>query len=140
MSRPTQSARVVPYYYCTILDEPGAALEVLEILQDGGIRQVATGVIPVGPNTTEMAIFAENEDAFVKMADAAGLRLFGPHQAILVQGEDALGALVSVHRTLAEAGVNIYSSTAVTCGAGHFGSLIYVKGTDIGSARRALGI
>lgn len=136
----TPTARVVPYHYCTINDEPGAALEVLEMLTDAGINQSAIAFIPVGPNMTELAIFPDDTDALLRLAAAAGLTLFGPHQAILIEGDDALGALVDFHRRLANQGVNIYASTAVTCGHGHFGMLIYVKNEDIGRARSALGI
>ena len=127
-------------YYTTILDQPGAALQVLQLLQDTGINQLAMFVIPVGPNVTELAIFPEDAARFVKVAQDAQLPLFGPHQAILIQGPDAIGALVDAHVRLGDAGVNIYSSTAVTGGHGHFGMLIHVKSEDIARAREALGV
>ena len=68
----TPTARVVPYHYCTINDEPGAALEVLEMLTDAGINQSAIAFIPVGPNMTELAIFPDDTDALLRLAAAAG--------------------------------------------------------------------
>jgi hypothetical protein len=54
-------------------------------------------------------------------AAAAGLSLEGPHRALLVQGDDELGAFASVHERLFKAGIDIYASSGVIDGRGSFG-------------------
>jgi hypothetical protein len=56
----------------------------------------------------------------------------------LIQGDDHLGALAEIHRRLLDARVNIYASTGVTDGDGHYGYVIYVKEEDHQAAARAL--
>jgi predicted amino acid-binding ACT domain protein len=56
-----------------------------------------------------------------------------------VQGDDHLGTLAEIHQVLLGAGVNIYASSGVTDGRGHFGYVIYFKEEDHHMAAKALG-
>ena len=71
-------------------------------------------------------------------AKKAGMALDGPHRAILVQGDDELGVLASVHERIYRANVNVYASTAVTDGYGKYGHIIYVRPEDYERAAKAL--
>jgi hypothetical protein len=51
-----------------------------------------------------------------------------------------MGALAKVHAKLAEAGVNVYASTAVTDGYGHYGYVIYVRPEEYERAAKALEV
>ena len=64
----------------------------------------------------------------------------GPHPAILVQGDDKIGALTKVHEDLYQANVNVYAATGVTSGVGGFGYIVYVGPEQQKSAAAALGI
>ena len=64
----------------------------------------------------------------------------GPYAALLVQGEDALGALAALHAKLYEAKVSVYASSGVTDGRGGYGYVIYVRGQDYDAALKALGV
>ena len=70
----------------------------------------------------------------------ARLELDGPHPALLLQGDDELGALVDAHEKLYRASVNVYASTGVSDGAGKYGYVIYVREEDCERATKALGI
>jgi hypothetical protein len=68
------------------------------------------------------------------------MKLEGPHQAFLVQGDDKLGALTGIHEVLYRADVNVYASSGVTDGKGTFGYLIYVRPDSYARAAEALGV
>ena len=53
-------------------------------------------------------------------AKQAGLVMDGPHPALLVRGDDELGALAEVHMKLYTAKVNVYASSGVADGRGEF--------------------
>jgi hypothetical protein len=88
----------------------------------------------------QFALFPEHPSALVAEARSAGIELDGPHHALLVQGDDELGALANVHERLFSAGVDIYASAGVTDGRGSFGYVVYVREDQIERAVAALGM
>lgn len=130
----------VQYYYVTVPDLPGEAYKLLNMLADRGINQLAFSAVPVGPNSTQLAIFPEEPLTFIHEAEAAGMITEGPHHAFLVRGDDELGALARLHRQLYEAGINIYATSGVTDGRGSYGYLIYVKADDYEKAAETLAV
>jgi hypothetical protein len=58
----------------------------------------------------------------------------------LVQGDDQLGALAEVHFRLYANNVNIYASSGVADGKGHYGYIIYVRPDDYEKAVAALNV
>jgi hypothetical protein len=76
----------------------------------------------------------------MSVAERLGLVMFGPHEAFLIHGDDRLGALAELHQKLFDANVNLYSSSGVSDGAGHYGYILYVRGQDYDAAARALGV
>jgi hypothetical protein len=96
--------------------------------------------LPVGPTRTQLTLFPEESARLVEAARRAGLTLDGPQPALLVQGDDELGALARVHRDLAQAGVNVYASTGVADGRGAFGYILYVRPDEYERAAQVLGL
>jgi len=119
--------RRVDYFYATVRDEPGAAHRILSQLSGLGTNLLAFSAVPVGPTRAQLAIFPEDDDKLCAAARSAGLALDGPHPALLVQGDDELGALASVHERLVAAGVDVYASSGVANGRGAFGYVVYVR-------------
>ena len=132
--------RRVEYFYCTVKDEPGAAFVLLKALEDLGINLMAFTAIPVGPEATQLTIFPEDSTELIDEANKAGLEIQGPHRAFLVQGDDELGALASVHSRLYDASINVYASTGVSDGEGSYGYIIYVRPEMYEKAAMALKI
>ncbi|MBY0373096.1 MAG: hypothetical protein K2Q23_03830 [Bryobacteraceae bacterium] len=132
--------RRVEYFYAMVKDEPGEAYRVLNLLAAIGIGQVAFCAIPVGPLRTQLTIFPDDSAKLVQAAKQTGLGLDGPHPAILVQGDDELGALAGLHERLFKANVNVYAATGVSDGKGSYGYLIYVKDEDFERAAAALEV
>ena len=119
--------RRVEYFYANVKDEPGAAYRILSQLAGLGVNLLAFSAVPIGPTRAQLALFPEDPDRLIAAARRAGLALDGPHPALLVQGDDELGALASVHERLAAAGVDVYASSGVTDGKGTFGYVVYVR-------------
>jgi len=132
--------RRVQYYHVTVKDEPGAAYRILTGLAGAEVNLLAFHAYPAGQEHTQLMLFPEDPEKFVPVADQLGLVMFGPQEAFLVRGDDRLGALAELHQRLFDANINVYSSSGISDGAGHFGYLLYVRGQDYDSAARALGI
>lgn len=130
----------VQYYYTTVKDQPGEAYKLLNMLAGMGVNQLAFSAIPVGPNSTQLAIFPEDPAKLSSEANKSGMMLDGPHHALLIQGDDELGALADIHQKLYEADINVYASSGVTDGKGSYGYLIYVKEDDYEKAADTLGL
>ena len=88
----------------------------------------------------QFALFPEDASRLVAEAQSAQIPLEGPHHALLVQGDDELGAFASVHEQLFEAGVDIYASSGVTDARNAFGYVVYVREDQFERAVAALGL
>jgi len=132
--------RRAEYFHTTVVDQPGEAYKVLSALAGLGVNLLAFTAVPVGPDTTQLTLFPEDSSRLKSEAKKASMALDGPHRALLVQGDDELGALAAVHERVYKAGVNVYASSAVTDGYGKYGYLIYVRPEDYERAARALEV
>jgi predicted amino acid-binding ACT domain protein len=133
-------ARRVQYFYATTQDKPGQAFQVLSQLAESEVNLLAFSATPTGPNHTQLVLFPENTDGFRKATQRIGLDLSAPQHAFLVQGDDELGVLADIHRRLADASVNVYTSQGVADGRGGFGYLIYVRPEEYEAAARVLEV
>ena len=132
------SVRTVEYFYTRVESKPGQAYQLLAQLASEEINLLAFSAVPFGANHVELTMFPDQVDAFTKVAETFGWTLTGPQHACLIQGDDHLGALAETHKKLIDAGVQIYASTGVTDGHGHFGYVIYFKEGDHLAAANAL--
>lgn len=130
----------VSYFTTTVRDQPGEAYGTLQRLADLGINLVAFTATPVGPTSTQLTLFPEDAALLSDTARKAGMHLYGPQPALLVQGDDKLGALAEIHQSLFAAKVNVYASSGVTNGQGGFGYVVYVRPEQFEQACRALGV
>ena len=122
--------RRIDYFYTTIPDQPGEAYKLLSTMAERGINMLAFAAIPFGPNRTQLTLFPDDTLNFQSEAKLVQMDIDGPHPAFLVQGDDELGALASVHKRLTDAQINVYASTGVTDGKGDYGYVIYIKPED----------
>ena len=132
--------RKVCYFYTTVEDKPGEAFKLLSSLSEIGVNLLAFTAVPIGPRRTQISLFPEDDCQMKDEAQKAGIKLDGPHQALLVQGDDQLGALAEIHSKLYNADVNVYASNGVTDGRGSYGYLIYTRPQDHDRAIAALDI
>jgi hypothetical protein len=85
-----------------------------------------------------LTLFPDSSQLFLDLARSLGWDVTGPQHACLVQGDDHLGAIAEIQKKLSDAGVNIYASSGVIDGAGHYGYVIYFKEGDHEAAAKAL--
>lgn len=130
----------VEYFYCTVQDQPGESYKLLTLLSDIGVNLLAFTAVPSGVMNTQFTLFPEDSNKLIVEANKASLNIQGPVPAILVQGDDELGALTDIHKKLFDAGVNVAASTAVTDGKGGFGYVIYIRTDEYFSAVDALDL
>jgi hypothetical protein len=130
----------VHYYHTTVEDRPGAAYRILSALLAKRVNLLAFSAVPIGPDHTQLVLYPEDVDAFTDAAEDLGLTLGSTEQALLIQGDDHLGALADIHAVLYDAGINVYSSNGVTDGRGGYGYVLHVKQADFERAARALGV
>lgn len=134
------TVRPVEYFHATVRDQAGEAFRVLSSLADAGVNLLAFSATPVGATAAHMMLFPEDPQALVAYAGRSGMVLSGPERALMVQGDDELGALAEIHRQLADARVNVFASSAVTGGESRYGYVIYVRAEEFDAAARALGV
>lgn len=132
------SVRAVEYFYTRILNEPSQAYELLAQLASEDINVLAFSAVPFGPNHVELTIFPDDAGKFKALAARSRWAVTGPQHALLIQGDDHLGALADIQKKLQEANVRTYASTGVTDSHGHYGYVIYTKEGDHVRAEQAL--
>ncbi len=113
---------------------------MLSQLAGVGVNLLAFTAIPVGPMHMQLTIFPEDVPKMANESKMAGLVLDGPHPALLVQGDDRLGAIAEIHASLPRAEVDVYASSGVNDGRGGFGYVLYVKPDEYERAVAALGV
>jgi hypothetical protein len=132
--------RRIHYYSTTVRDAPGEGYRVLSSLAEQQVNLVAFTGVPIGSNLTQLTLFPDDESLFVSAAGKSGLKLEGPHFALLVQGDDQFGAIAEIHRRLSAAKVNVYASNGVADGVGGYGYVLHVRPEHFENAVQALGL
>lgn len=128
----------VNYFKTIVKDQPGEGYKILAQLENLGVNLLAFTAVPLGSVQAQLRLFPEDSAKLLNEAKRVGLQLDGPHPALLVSGDDKLGALARIHEKLYDANVNIFSSTGLTDGKGCFGYIIYVRPDDYERAVTAL--
>lgn len=134
----TTRVAVVEYGYVRLQGDPDDAYAWLHELAKADVDLHAFSAIPFGPDHVELTLFPSDTGVVRALARQRGATFLGPYRAVLVQGDDRLGALAVVHAHLRRAGVRVYASTGVTDGRGGFGYVVYVREADVDAARTAL--
>lgn len=132
--------RRVGYVNLTVRDQPGEAYRLLSGLASQGVGLLAFSAVPIGPTETQLRLFPDDLDDLIQAAGKIGLVLSKPVTALLIQGDDQMGAVAEIHGRLSEAGVNVYASNGVADGRGRYGYVIYLRPEELGAAENALGI
>jgi hypothetical protein len=130
--------RRADYFYVPVSGEAAAPSELLVALAGRGINLLAFASVPMGPHRTQLTIFPEDATRFATEAERADLAADGPHPALLVQGDDELGALARVNQALAAGGVPVYAATGIADGRGSFGYVVYLSPQDVDRAVKLL--
>jgi hypothetical protein len=130
----------VEYFTTTVKDKPGEAYRVLAVLEELGIHLLAINLVSTGPMATQVTMIPADPEKLRNAAKYAKLALVGPRKALMVQGDEVLGALVGIHSKLAAANVNVFASNGVTDGESHYCYILHVRPEEYERAAKALEI
>jgi hypothetical protein len=132
-------ARRVEYYYVTVPDTAGEGDRILSALRDGGVNLLAYLGFPLGGGQSQLDLVPEDPDALKEAAARAGITLSEAKQALLVQGDDRVGAVADATAKLAAANINVTAAAATGAGEGRYGMILWVAPADFEQAAGALG-
>jgi len=134
------TVRRIDYFYITVTESPGLGYEVLSGLAEQSVNLVAITAVPFGPARTQLTVFSDDTAKMQRAAQQANIPLDGPHPALVVQGDDEVGALAHIHEKLLDANVHVFASTGVADGRGGYGYIIYVRPEEYERAAQALDV
>jgi hypothetical protein len=130
--------RLVDYFYIQVPDRPGEGAKVLAKLKEAGVDLRLYMGFPEA-RRAQLDLVPVDAKAFKAVAKANGWKVKGPKKALLVQGEDRVGAAAEILRKLAGAKVNVTADAAISAG-DRYGMILWVKPKDVKKAARALGV
>jgi hypothetical protein len=133
------TVRRVEYAYAMIPDAPGEGDRILAALSESGVNLLACVGFPTGGGRSQLDLVSEDAAALRATAEQAGITLSETKQALLVQGDDRIGAVQETTAKLAQAGVNITAIAAIGAGSGQYGVILWVAPDDLDRAAHALG-
>ncbi len=128
----------VEYFYAQVPNKAGEGARFLTALQEAGINLLAFSGFPEGRGS-QLDFVPADPAVFKQFARTAKWKLTGPKRAILVSGEERVGAVAELHRKLAEAKINVTAIDAVCAGAGRYGAILWVAPRDVSKAAKLLG-
>lgn len=127
----------VQYFYSEVPDKPGEGSRILRMLKEEGVNLLAFSGFPKG-RRAQIDFIPADPVVFKAAAKKAKLKLVGPKTALLVQGDDRVGAMADIVAKLAEAKINVTAVAAVAAGLGSYGAILWVKPRDVNKAAKVL--
>lgn len=128
----------VQYFYAEVPDKPGEGARLLGMLREEGVNLLAFSGFPKG-RRAQIDFVPADPIALKAAAKKAKLKLVGPKNGFLIQGDDRVGAMAEIVAKLAEAKINVTAVDAVAAGAGRYGAILWVKPRDVKKATVVLG-
>jgi hypothetical protein len=136
--RMADTVRGVEYYYLTVPDAPGESQRILSALKDSGVNLLAFLGFPLGGGQSQIDLVPEDPQSLREAAERAGVTLSESKRALLIQGDDRVGAVADITAKLTEANINLTAAAATGAGSGRFGMILWVAAADYETAAEAL--
>jgi len=131
--------RRVEYYYTIVPHRTGGGAKVFKALKAEGVNLVALNGFPISVRRAQLDFVPSSQKAFLEAAKKARIKLVGPRVALLIQGEDRVGAVADILSKLGRARINVTAMQAIASGGGRYGAILWVKPRNIGKAAQVLG-
>ncbi len=128
----------VEYYNITVEDHAAEGFKLLSLFAGVGVNLLAFKAVPLQPMRTQFTLFPNDGSRMTDGAKKAGLKLDGPYFALLIQGDDASGALADIYKKLSQADIDISESSGIADIKGSYGVVLYFKQEDCEKAVAAL--
>ena len=130
--------RLVEYYYVQASDKPGEGARMLRHLRDAGVNLAVLHAFPSG-RRTQVDFVPTDGGALKRAARSAEWKIVGPKKALVIEGDDRLGALAEYFDRLGGAKINVIAVSAIAAGAGRFGAILWVEPRNVRRAAQLLG-
>ena len=124
------TVRRVDYFSVTVPDAPGEGDRILSTLRDRSVNLLAYLGFPLEGGRSQLDLVPEDADALRQAAEAAGLALGEAKRALLIEGDDRVGAVADTTAKLAEANINVRAAAATRAGSGRYGMILWVAPAD----------
>ena len=128
----------VEYYNIAVEDHAGQGSKLLSLFAGVGVNLLAFKAVPLEPMRTQFTLFPHDGLKMSDGAKKAGLKLDGPHSALLIQGDDESGALADIYEKLSQADIYVNESSGIANIKGSYGVILYLKQEDCERAVAAL--
>ena len=132
------TVRKVNYCYVTVPGRAGQGAKVLSEITEAGINMLGFSGFPQGTGKAQLDILAENIGDVRRVAKNNGWKLSTSKKGFLIQGQDTVGAVYRHLQKLADQGISVTASNAISAGAGRYGMVVWVKAKDYTRAAKAL--
>lgn len=130
--------RKVEYYALEADNKPGEGANILAALQAHKINLLALTAFPI-EGGAHVSLVPEKPPRLIKLARQNGWKLSAKKTGFLAQGKDRAGVLVTLTRTLGEAGINIAAIDAIASGKNRYGAIFWVDPRHVAKASRLIG-
>lgn len=130
--------RRVEYHNATVEDHAVDGARLLSVFAGAGVNLLAFKAVPLESARTQFTLVPDDGSKMTDGARKAGLRLDGPHSALLIEGDDESGALADIYENLSQAGVSIRESSGIAGIMGGYGVILYLEEEDCEKAVAAL--
>jgi hypothetical protein len=134
----TLGIRRVEYFKAAVGDQAGEASKLLSLVAGFGVSLLAFKAVPLGPGRIQFSLFPDDAAKMTSGADRAGLKLDGPHSALLIEGDDESGALADIYKKLAQAEIRVIESSGIADIKSGYGVVLYLKQEDCDKAAAAI--
>ena len=128
------NAKQIIYYNIEVDYRISEASKLLSLLANNKIDFLAYRATSTESKKTVFTLFSENAQKISDVANANGLKADGPHSAILVTGNEEIGALAFIYEKMAQANIDVYESSGIAHINGSYGVILYLKPIDCNRA------
>lgn len=129
------NVRQIDYNNIAVEYRVGDASKLLSMLARNGIDFLAYKATPVDSKRTVFTLFSDDARKMAEVAEKEGFSVDGPYSAILVKGDEEVGALAAIYEKLSQANINVDESSGIAHINEGYGVILYVKQQD---CRKAL--
>lgn len=133
-----ETVRTADYFYVMVPDKPGEGARILGELKSAGVNLTAYSGFP-SRRGAQLDLVPTDPDAFKAVARQKKWKVKGPKRALLIEGDDRIGACADVLGRLAGAKINVTAMDAIAAGVGRYAAILWVKPRDVKKAAAVLG-
>jgi len=133
------NVKKVEYFNITIDSSANEAYKLLSRFSADGIGLLGFKAVPTEDKCTRFSLFPNDISKMKESANKAGLKLDGPHCALMVKSDsDEPGECAEIFNMLSHDNINILESSGIADIKNSYGVIVYINPEDCDKAMIAL--